>query len=256
MIYFKTNIDLLLLFFFFDILILTLFKNILFFFLIFFNIVQRKIVILGDGACGKTSLLNVFTRGYFPKVYEPTVFENYIHDIFIDGQQIQLSLWDTAGQEEFDKLRSLSYSDTNCIILCFSIDSQDSLENVKNKWVGEILEHCEGVKLILVALKADLRQSVEHASEELINDANMGTSAYNNDGQLKKLVSYEDGVKIAKEIGALRYLECSAMKNRGVKEVFSEAARIALTAKPAAISANGALNTSSNDSKSSSCTIM
>lgn len=214
--------------------------------------VQRKIVILGDGACGKTSLLNVFTRGYFPKVYEPTVFENYIHDIFIDGQQIQLSLWDTAGQEEFDKLRSLSYSDTHCIILCFSIDSHDSLENVKNKWVGEILEHCEGVKLILVALKADLRQSADQGSED-ISDSNMGTSAYNNDGQLKKLVSYEEGVNMAKQIGALRYLECSAMKNRGVKEVFTEAARIALTAKPAAMSAGAS---SPSDSNSNSCTIM
>jgi Rho family protein len=63
----------------------------------------------GDGACGKTSLLNVFTRGYFPTVYEPTVFENYVHDIFVDNVHIELSLWDTAGQEEFDRLRSLSY---------------------------------------------------------------------------------------------------------------------------------------------------
>ncbi|CAG8805475.1 1579_t:CDS:2, partial [Gigaspora rosea] len=57
---------------------------------------QRKLVVLGDGACGKTSLLNVFTKGYFPQVYEPTVFENYVHDIWIDNQQIELSLWDTA----------------------------------------------------------------------------------------------------------------------------------------------------------------
>lgn len=197
--------------------------------------IRRKIVILGDGACGKTSLLNVFTRGYFPHVYEPTVFENYIHDIFIDGQQVQLSLWDTAGQEEFDKLRSLSYNDTNCVILCFSVDSPDSLENVKTKWVGEVLEHCEGVKMILVALKADLRQIEE---ESLANGGQqpegqeLGTSAYNNDGQLKKLVSYEQGLAMAKQIGAVRYLECSAIKKRGVNEVFSEAARVALTSKP------------------------
>lgn len=213
----------------------------------FFILVQRKIVILGDGACGKTSLLNVFTRGYFPKVYEPTVFENYIHDIFIDGQQVQLSLWDTAGQEEFDKLRSLSYNDTNCIILCFSIDSLDSLENVKNKWVGEILEHCNGVKLILVALKADLRQSSEPGNDDL-----GGTSAYNNNGQLKPLVTYENGVQVAKEIGALRYLECSAMKNKGVKEVFTEAARIALTSK--ATNSTGIVL--SNEPESKGCVIM
>lgn len=198
---------------------------------------QRKIVILGDGACGKTSLLNVFTRGYFPKVYEPTVFENYIHDIFIDGQQVQLSLWDTAGQEEFDKLRSLSYADTHCIILCFSIDNPDSLSNVKNKWVGEILEHCEGVRLILVALKADMRQS----------DDPQDIQQQQQQQHSRRLVSYEDGVTVAKEIGALRYLECSAMNNRGVKEVFTEAARIALAAK---------VTSDSQDHSDSSCTIM
>lgn len=86
---------------------------------------------------GKTSLLNVFTRyldsrlsfltvltrrrGFFPTVYEPTVFENYVHDVFVDGIHMELSLWDTAGQEEFDRLRSLSYDDTQAIMLCFSV---------------------------------------------------------------------------------------------------------------------------------------
>ncbi|KAF6008942.1 Rho GTPase [Brettanomyces bruxellensis] len=200
--------------------------------------IQRKIVILGDGACGKTSLLNVFTRGYFPHVYEPTVFENYMHDIFIDGKQVQLSLWDTAGQEEFDKLRSLSYNDTDCVILCFSVDSPDSLQNVKNKWVNEVLEHCEGIQMVLVALKADLRQTEdEDRSTAGINspmDAQQqqfGTSAYNSEGMLKKLVSYEEGLAMAKKIGAVRYLECSSIKKRGVNEVFTEAARVALASK-------------------------
>ncbi|CDK28139.1 unnamed protein product [Kuraishia capsulata CBS 1993] len=201
--------------------------------------VQRKIVILGDGACGKTSLLNVFTRGYFPQVYEPTVFENYIHDIFIDGQQLQLSLWDTAGQEEFDRLRSLSYSDTHTIILCFSIDSADSLENVENKWVGEILEHCDGVKLVLVALKCDLRNG-EDSANDIAQDYNQ---------RPKRLVSYEEGLAVAKKIGALRYLECSAMKNRGVNEVFTEAARCALSAKPKGAS-------SAEEESESRCTIV
>ncbi|KAK9448141.1 small GTPase superfamily [Limtongia smithiae] len=178
--------------------------------------IQRKIVILGDGACGKTSLLNVFTRGYFPQVYEPTVFENYVHDIFVDGTAVQLSLWDTAGQEEFDRLRSLSYSDTHTIMLCFSIDSRDSLENVQTKWVGEIADHCEGVKLVLVALKCDLRSSS--------NDEDVS--------RRKSYISYEEGLAVAQKIGALRYLECSAKKNRGVNECFTEAARCALSAKP------------------------
>lgn len=199
---------------------------------------------MGDGACGKTSLLNVFTRGYFPQVYEPTVFENYIHDIFIDGQQIQLSLWDTAGQEEFDRLRSLSYSDTHCIMLCFTIDSIDSLENVENKWVGEILEHCEGVKLVLVALKCDLRSDDDTHHDDLNLD-----DIIDNKRKKKKLVTYEEGLEVAKRIGALRYLECSAKKNRGVNEVFTELARCALSAKP-----KGASETP--EQSSSKCVIM
>ena len=191
-------------------------------------------------------MLNVFTRGYFPQVYEPTVFENYVHDIFIDGQSVQLSLWDTAGQEEFDRLRSLSYSDTHCIMLCFSIDSMDSLENVQSKWVGEIADHCEGVKLVLVALKCDLRSKEEDDSAAMEVDQ-FNPYSKSKPSRRKRLVSYDEGVAVAKKIGALRYLECSAKSNKGVNEAFSEAARCALNAKP-----KGAYD---NDPPKKSCVI-
>ncbi|KAK2757968.1 Rho GTPase [Arachnomyces sp. PD_36] len=184
--------------------------------------VQRKLVLLGDGACGKTSLLNVFTRGFFPTVYEPTVFENYIHDIYVDNIHMELSLWDTAGQEEFDRLRALSYDDTQAIMLCFSVDTRDSLENVESKWVNEIAEHCVGAKLVLVALKCDLREEVAEEKDD-------GTGQ----SRAKTAITYNEGLEVARRIGALRYLECSAMKNRGVNEAFTEAARVALTVKPA-----------------------
>lgn len=185
------------------------------------SVVQRKLVLLGDGACGKTSLLNVFTRGFFPTVYEPTVFENYVHDIFVDNIHMELSLWDTAGQEEFDRLRSLSYDDTQAIMLCFSVDSPDSLENVASKWVAEITEHCQGVKVVLCALKCDLREEHEKDDDEDDNTPQ------------KHIISYNEGLEVARKIGALRYLECSAMRNRGVNEAFTEAARVALQVKPA-----------------------
>ncbi|KAI4803501.1 hypothetical protein E4T44_11172 [Aureobasidium sp. EXF-8845] len=218
--------------------------------------VQRKLVLLGDGACGKTSLLNVFTRGYetlatpthatlltcdqilpnslvrrllvssyprrssltrIPASSEPTVFENYVHDIFIDNVHVELSLWDTAGQEEFDRLRSLSYDDTHAIMLCFSVDSPDSLENVESKWVAEIAENCPGVKLVLVALKCDLREQANDDEES--NEPK------------RPMIDYKRGLAVAEKIKALRYLECSAMKNRGVNEAFTEAARVALQVK-------------------------
>ncbi|ROV95454.1 hypothetical protein VMCG_08497 [Cytospora schulzeri] len=191
--------------------------------------VQRKLVLLGDGASGKTSLLNVFTRGYFPTVYEPTVFENYVHDIFVDNVHIELSLWDTAGQEEFDRLRSLSYDDTDLIMLCYSVDSKDSLENVESKWVGEITDNCPGVKLVLVALKCDLR---ENAADDEEAGAAGAAPADGADGQTEKpTIGYDQGLEVARRINALRYLECSAMRNRGVNEAFTEAARVALSVK-------------------------
>jgi len=180
--------------------------------------VQRKVVVCGDGACGKTSLLNVFTRGYFTQVYEPTVFENYVHDLLVDGQAVEMSLWDTAGQEEFDRLRSLSYAETHVVMMCFSVDNPTSLENIETKWLEEIVEYCPGVKLVLVALKCDLRD--DPSTRDRL--ARYGMEA----------VQYEEGLAIARRIRASRYLECSSKHNRGVKEVFYEVARVSLTTRP------------------------
>ncbi|KZV89531.1 small GTPase Rho3/GTP-binding protein Rho3 [Exidia glandulosa HHB12029] len=166
--------------------------------------IQRKLVVLGDGACGKTSLLNVFTRGFFTQVYEPTVFENYVQDIQVDDEYVEMSLWDTAGQEEFDRLRSLSYAETHVIMLCFSVDNPNSMANVESK-------------IVLVALKCDLRD--DRAVKEKLTRYNQAP------------VQYEEGLAVARRIRASRYLECSAKHNRGVTEVFLEAARVSINAK-------------------------
>jgi len=88
--------------------------------------------------------------------------------------------------------------------------------------VQEIAEHCAGVKIVLVALKCDLREE-EHEKDD---DNEAG-------GRGRHIVSYQEGLEVARKIGALRYLECSAMRNRGVNEAFTEAARVALQVKPA-----------------------
>ncbi|CAJ0647765.1 14689_t:CDS:10, partial [Entrophospora sp. SA101] len=154
-------------------------------------------------------------------VYEPTVFENYVYDIWIDNQQIELSLWDTAGQEEFDRLRTLSYADTHVVMMCFSVDNRDSLDNIDSKWMQEILEHCEGVKIVLVALKCDLRED----KQVIRNMQRYG----------EKPVTYEEGLTVARNIQAARYLECSAKHNRGVREAFEQSARVSIHAKPKGI---------------------
>ncbi|OBZ84017.1 GTP-binding protein rho3 [Choanephora cucurbitarum] len=173
---------------------------------------KRKIVVVGDGACGKTSLLNVYIKACFPEIYEPTVFENYVQTVNVDEQDVYLSLWDTAGQEEFDRIRSLSYEGAHVVVICYSVENRDSLENIPNRWIEEIQESTPYAKVILVALKCDLRY------DEVV---------------LKKMkpIVYEEGLEVAKKIRAIRYLECSAKLNRGVRECFEEVAKIAASVK-------------------------
>jgi Rho family protein len=63
----------------------------------------------------------------------PTVFENYVTDCRVDGKSVQLALWDTAGQEDYERLRPLAYAKAHVILIGFSIDTPDSLDNVKHK---------------------------------------------------------------------------------------------------------------------------
>ncbi|KAG0285174.1 GTP-binding protein Rho1, partial [Dissophora globulifera] len=128
--------------------------------------IRRKLVIVGDGACGKTCLLIVFSKGTFPEIYVPTVFENYVTDVEVDGKHVELALWDTAGQEDYDRLRPLSYPDSHVILICFAIDSPDSLENVQEKWFSEVQHFCGGLPILLVACKKDLRYD-QRTIEEL-----------------------------------------------------------------------------------------
>merc|ERR1711970_1664963 len=178
---------------------------------------QRKLVIVGDGACGKTCLLIVFSKDQFPEEYIPTVFENYVSDIEVDGQQVELVLWDTAGQEDYDRLRPLSYPDTNVILACFSVSSPDSLENIPERWLPEVKHFCPNVPIILVGCKADLRTD-EKTLAEL--------------AELKQMpVRQEEGLAMAEKIKAFKYLECSAKTREGVREVFEAATRAAIYTK-------------------------
>uniref|UniRef100_A0A7E4ZUK6 Ras-like GTP-binding protein Rho1 n=1 Tax=Panagrellus redivivus TaxID=6233 RepID=A0A7E4ZUK6_PANRE len=173
------------------------------------NILRKKLVIVGDGGCGKTCLLIVFSRNQFPDVYVPTVFENYVADIEVDGAQVELALWDTAGQEDYDRLRPLSYPDTDVILLCFAINTPDSLQNVEEKWFPEVRHFCPHVPIILVGNKKDTRDTPS-------NNATTPSTAP---------LSLESGKELAAKIGASAYIECSAKTKENVREVFELATR-------------------------------
>jgi Ras-related C3 botulinum toxin substrate 1 len=84
----------------------------------------------------------------------------------IDNEAVNIGLWDTAGQEDYDRLRPLSYPTTDVFIICFAIDSPPSFENVKSKWSNEIKYYCPNVPIILVGTKLDKRDDL-HTLEKL-----------------------------------------------------------------------------------------
>ncbi len=168
---------------------------------------RRKLVIVGSGGTGKTSLLMVFSRGSFPNEYIPTVFENYVSELCLDKKIVDLALWDTAGQEDYDRLRPLSYPDTDVIVLCYAINDRASMENIRTKWNPEVEHFCEGVPKILVALKSDLRNYAGSPAERA------------------EFITTEEGQELAYKIGAYRYIEASAKFRENVDGVFESAVR-------------------------------
>lgn len=130
---------------------------------------------------------------------------------------VSLSLPLTPGQEDYDRLRPLSYPDTDVILMCFSIDSPDSLENIPEKWTPEVRHFCPTVPIVLVGNKKDLRFD-EATRRELAKSK-------------QEPVKTEDGRAMSEKIGAYAYLECSAKLNEGVREVFETATRAALQTK-------------------------
>ncbi|XP_066571471.1 rho-related GTP-binding protein RhoG [Amia ocellicauda] len=173
-----------------------------------------KCVVVGDGAVGKTCLLISYTTNAFPEEYIPTVFDNYSAQMSVDGRTVSLNLWDTAGQEEYDRLRTLSYPQTNVFIICFSIGSPSSHANVRHKWQPEVSHHCPSVPVLLVGTKCDLRADLETVKK--LKEQGLAPT------------TFQQGSALAKQIGAVKYLECSALQQEGVRDVFAEAVRAVL----------------------------
>lgn len=167
-----------------------------------------KCVVVGDGAVGKTCMLISYASNKFPLEYVPTVFDNYAVNICIQGEPYQLGLFDTAGQEEYDRLRTLAYPSTDVFMICFSVASPTSFENVKDKWIPEIKHYCPKVPIVLVGTQSDLRGDAVIISKL---------------SKVKQhFVSQEDGQRLAKQVRAVAYSECSALTQKGLKDAFDE----------------------------------
>ena len=176
-----------------------------------------KCVIVGTPVSHKTQLLIRYTTGKFPSEYVPTVFDNYSVTVMIDGEPYTLGLFDTAGQEEYDRLRPLSYPQTDIFLVLFSVGHPSSLEIAFTKFLPEIKHHCPTTPFLLVGTRTDLRNTAE------VHDDFTGTS--------ETCLPSKFGSIIAHRIGAVLYKECSAFTGEGVKDVMDHAVQAALNLK-------------------------
>ena len=126
----------------------------------------------------------------------------------IGDEPYTLGLFDTAGQEDYDRLRPLSYPQTDVFLVCFSVTSPASFENVREKWFPEVHHHCPGVPCLIVGTQTDLRDDPS-VREKLSR-------------QKMQPVRKEDGDRMAKDLGAVKYVECSALTQYKLKDVFDE----------------------------------
>ncbi|KAL3232422.1 hypothetical protein RNJ44_04338 [Nakaseomyces bracarensis] len=138
-------------------------------------------------------------------------------------QIFRLNLWDTAGQEEYDRLRPLSYRQTDIFLICFSVSEPTSFKNVIDKWFQE-LKRVSGIEssdlylnykkypILLVGTKSDLRD--DESEIQKLRDQN------------QQFVSKEEIDKIVKDNGFMGYCECSAATQNGVRQVFEKAVQI------------------------------
>ncbi|XP_052071690.1 ras-related C3 botulinum toxin substrate 2-like isoform X1 [Mytilus californianus] len=157
----------------------------------------------------------VYSSNGFDEKYIPTIFDNYETTVKVDDIYVGLGLWDTAGQETYDRFRPLSYPQTDVFLACFSLVYRSSFDNILYKWIPEIRHHCPRTPIILVGTKLDIRQGPG-------NSKHMEKNSHP--------ITFSEGQSLAKRIDAVKYIECSAMTQEGLQSVFEEAARAALFA--------------------------
>ncbi|CAN4078855.1 unnamed protein product [Withania somnifera] len=171
-----------------------------------------KCVTVGDGAVGKTCMLISYTSNTFPTDYVPTVFDNFSANVVVDGSTVNLGLWDTAGQEDYNRLRPLSYRGADVFLLAFSLISKASYENIYKKWIPELRHYAPTIQIVLVGTKLDLREDKQYLSDH------PGATP----------ISTAQGEELKKMIGAVAYIECSSKTQQNVKAVFDTAIKVAL----------------------------
>lgn len=191
---------------------------------------RRKIVLLGDMCCGKSALICAYCRDRFSECYTPTVGKMFQTELQFGRRfMADFVVVDCPGRKDYACLRESVCRGADTAVLCYSTDCRQSLENIKTVWYPELQKYAPGIPVMLVGTKSDARdlecetaESPEH--QTIQNENSMERSSLCSD-----MVFVEDGEEMAKSIGAMGFVECSAKYRIGVRTVFEMAAKLALS---------------------------
>jgi len=156
-----------------------------------------KIVIIGDAAVGKTSLINRFVEGSFEEDYKPTLGANIVRkDVNLDNARVRLIMWDLAGQEKYRVVRSMYFQGCQGALLVYDVTRYNTLESINNKWLKDYKKHVKKKgAFILIGNKTDLQDQIA--------------------------VPTEKGKELATKIKASDFIETSAKLGENIEDAFS-----------------------------------
>lgn len=180
--------------------------------------VSKKLCVIGDGCCGIFDLIWYLANGSPIGKCVPGIYLTFLATVQVDSTLVHLSLHHCPGQEDYDRLRQLYYPGTDVLLVCFSVDSPESLENAELRHFSEVQHYCPGVPVILVATRIECRD--DQYTCKLLAKTN------------QKPLTTSDGRAVADRLGVYAYLECSENSGQGINELLTTAAQAALSHVP------------------------
>jgi len=158
------------------------------------ELLNLKVIVVGDGTVGKSSLTQRYVKGNFTSEYKKTLGVDFLTKrTEINNTEVEYLIWDTAGQEYYDAITKRYYKGAHAALIVFSVENLESFNNVL-KWKEKVQAECGKIPLILVMNKVDLPEE-------------------------QKLVSHQEAEDLAMKLN-LVFFPTSVKDNKNIKAIF------------------------------------
>ena len=179
---------------------------------------RRTILLVGDMACGKSSIVTTYCKDRFSEVYTPTILRCCESDAKIAGRLVKMNLIDVPGRFDYKPIRCTVFKNIDIAILCYSAGNVESFEHIRTHWLPELKECAPECPFVLAETKKDIRDEYNDAQESESTD----------DKNHASLVPSNAGEELAKEIEALGFYSCSAKFRIGTRSLMEGTTLLAL----------------------------